>query len=1072
MRKMLQTLQKRIFLYSIVFFLIAGLLVSYAGTNPNVLNVSAATQAIYYVDPANGNDSNNGLSESTAFQTIPRARDSVRLINSNMTGDIYVYLRGGKYALSDKVTFTAADSGTNGYNVIYAAYPGETPVITGEYRVTGWTLYDSAKNIYKANVGSREFRQLYVNENRAIRARYPNLTDAVTGGPYFEILNAPFTSGGATQPIIEPYTISASQIGSWANDASVEFYWLSHWSHNMGHLAGYSINGNTATVDISEVNWGYSHHWQANPYFYWENSYSFLDAQGEWYLDKTSDSLYYIPRAGENMSTVEVIVPTLETLFEVTGSVENLALNKTVESSGYVAGGEPSNAIDGLTSTRWYSQNSGDKWLKIDLGASYTINRYLVKHASKSADNFSLDTKSYKLQTSMDGMNWTDTDIVSNATEDAVLRQAEPEVGRVGNFTARYVRLYITQATQNGAPDQYARIQEIQLLAYTFAHNIQFKGLDFRYSNWTAPDANGYSSGQAGYVVENSDVPKYYNHSEAWEAVPAMVNFMYTKNILFEGNKVKYAGGIGIKTMFESESNIIRGNLVDTCSGGGIYVGCGEHWYDGRTFASSRLDLISNNYITDIGLDYKDSVGIFSPFPQYLTVEYNELQNMPYSGISVGWAWDDKDLYGMTNLEIKYNRIHNIMRVLDDGGGIYTLGRIPNTLIHHNYIFNLPVSQYQGFAVFGSANGGLYLDNGSSYKTVQYNVVNNGGIAMYASNLPLHDNMFQYNYYNSVFVPKVQNLGTSYNYNNLEQNNVKISGQSWPQAALDIMNAANIQASYRGIIPSDNEQSIGSTFESSFLNCFDGNYLATGEYITSSSRNCWATLLANGNFVLYDGAPGSTSTKIWETATIDTNTTYSGKHFVTISNSGYLNVFRGTAPWNNQGLFRRFYVGRDISGYTQNGLFVTVTDNKNIEFYSGKTPYASKKIQCDRTWLQAEEYLREGQYISSANRNGHLVLKSNGNLCLYTGSDPEHQGSLIWQSGSSSSTGNYFLFMQSDGNLCIYRGTGPENNQGLLWQSYSNSTTGDYFLILQDDLNLCIYRGTGPGNNQGFHWMR
>ncbi len=1036
--------------------------------------VSAVTQAIYYVDSANGVDSNNGLSISSAFQTITRARDTIRLINTNMTGDIYVYLRGGKYNLSSTIDFTTSDSGTNGYSIIYKAYNSENPIITSEYKVTGWSLHDASKNIYKANVGSREFLQIYVNEIRGTRARYPNLNDAKTGGAFFNILNSPFNSSGVSQPIVPPFSINSSDIGSWAAEPSVEFNWISHWAHNKAKVYSYSINGLTATVNLMSqtMYWGYSHHWQMNTGYYWENSYSFIDTEGEWYLDKTNDTLYYKPRTGEDISTVEVIIPTLEKIINISGTATNVALNKTATASSYVSGTEPSKAIDGVTNTRWYAQNAGAKWLKVDLGASYNITRYLVKHASKNGDTSLVDTKDFKIQTSANGSTWTDVETISNATDSAKLRQTDAETGRIVNFTSRYVRLYITNATQTGAPDTYARIQDFQLFTYSYVHNIQFSGLEFKYSNWLAPGEHGYSSAQGNYVIENNDTGKFYNHSESWESVPGMITLQYSKNILFEGNKIKFAGAIGIRSSFESEGNIIRGNLVDSCAGGGIYIGAGEYWYDGRTHASSRNDTISNNYITDIGLDYRDAFGIFATFPRYLTIEYNEIQNISNGGISVGWVWDDKDVYGATNLEVRFNRIHNIMTALDDSGGVYTLGRIPNTNIHDNYIFNLPVSKYQGYADFGASNGALYLDNGSCYKTVQNNVVNNAGVALYAVNLPNHDNTFQNNYYNTNFVNKIRSSGEVYSINNVDINNTKISGQGWTTNAQNIINAANIQTAFRGIIPAKNEQSVGSAFESKFLNCFDGNYLATGEYITSPSRNCWGTLESNGNFVMYDGAPGSTSNKIWQLNSVDTNSTYNGKHFMTIGNDGYLKIYRGTSPWNNLGLFYSISVGNDISNYIQKGLFVALDDDKTISFYAGSTIDFNKTIQNNRTRIQSGGFIREGQYISSLSRSCFLQLQTNGNLCLYSGSDPDNIISLLWQSGTTGVVGNYFAYLGSDGNLAVYRGTGPSNNLGLLWQTGVTSTIDSYFLNLQDDTNLCIYRGTSPADNRGLIWMR
>src|SRR4051812_31176667 len=105
-----------------------------------------AAQATYYVAPS-GDDTNPGTITSP-FRSLQHARDVVRTVNANMTGDIDVYLRGGSYPVSGAVEFGPADSGTNGYRVRYAAYPDETPVLEAGVQVTGWTPYSG--NIWKA----------------------------------------------------------------------------------------------------------------------------------------------------------------------------------------------------------------------------------------------------------------------------------------------------------------------------------------------------------------------------------------------------------------------------------------------------------------------------------------------------------------------------------------------------------------------------------------------------------------------------------------------------------------------------------------------------------------------------------------------------------------------------------------------------------------------------------------------------------------------------------------------------------------------------------------------------------
>ena len=77
-----------------------------AGLSQISAPASAATQATYYVAP-DGNDANPGTITSP-FRTLQRARDVVRTVNANMTGDIYVYLRGGNYPVSSTIEFGPA----------------------------------------------------------------------------------------------------------------------------------------------------------------------------------------------------------------------------------------------------------------------------------------------------------------------------------------------------------------------------------------------------------------------------------------------------------------------------------------------------------------------------------------------------------------------------------------------------------------------------------------------------------------------------------------------------------------------------------------------------------------------------------------------------------------------------------------------------------------------------------------------------------------------------------------------------------------------------------------------------
>jgi hypothetical protein len=103
--------------------------------------------------------------------SLLEAQNRVRLVNENMRADVVVYLRGGSYLLSSPLRLTSEDSGSNGHNVVYRACKDEKPVMSGGTRVSGWSLHDKARNIYRTYVGkSLQTRQLYVDGDEGFAA--------------------------------------------------------------------------------------------------------------------------------------------------------------------------------------------------------------------------------------------------------------------------------------------------------------------------------------------------------------------------------------------------------------------------------------------------------------------------------------------------------------------------------------------------------------------------------------------------------------------------------------------------------------------------------------------------------------------------------------------------------------------------------------------------------------------------------------------------------------------------------------------------------------------------------------
>ncbi len=282
-----------------------------------------SAQASYYVSPS-GNDDNAGT-ESAPFQTITKARDVVRTINSNMTGDIYVYLRGGTYGLTSTIAIAPQDSATKGYRIYYQAYPGETPVINGATKVTGWTQHNGS--IYKAPLARKtKLRNLYVNDARAFMA---SKTAASKGGyGTYSVTSGQASWAWAAGSGSDGIAYAASDIPAIAsNTDDLEIVNGTTWNENIvctrdvvttsdgnrglllqqpygaiaqlpGWSAGFSVSG-THTIF---------------------NAFEFLNSPGQFFFDKTTGTLYYYPRSGEDMTQADVEAPVVEKLLDIAGT--------------------------------------------------------------------------------------------------------------------------------------------------------------------------------------------------------------------------------------------------------------------------------------------------------------------------------------------------------------------------------------------------------------------------------------------------------------------------------------------------------------------------------------------------------------------------------------------------------------------------------------------------------------------------------------------------------------------------------------------------------------------------------
>ena len=268
-----------------------------------VLGASVAAQAAtttFYVSPS-GSDRNPGT-KARPFRTLDRARDAARKVRRPLHGDVVVRLLGGTYRLTHPLTLRAADSGGNGYDIVYAAAPGSRPLISGGRRITGWTLFDRASGIYRARAPRLSTRQLYVNGRRAVRAQStinpPGFTKTATG-----------------------YTTTNAAMARWRNPTDIEV--LANWRWKSFRCPVASIVGKRITM--AQPCWH-----NANVFFgpasmglptRIENAYELLDRAHEWYLDRRAGWIYYKPARGEKLAREDVEAAATQVLVDARGTL-------------------------------------------------------------------------------------------------------------------------------------------------------------------------------------------------------------------------------------------------------------------------------------------------------------------------------------------------------------------------------------------------------------------------------------------------------------------------------------------------------------------------------------------------------------------------------------------------------------------------------------------------------------------------------------------------------------------------------------------------------------------------------
>ncbi|KIM99403.1 hypothetical protein OIDMADRAFT_127477 [Oidiodendron maius Zn] len=261
----------------------------------------------YYVSTI-GSDGNTGTA-AAPFRTLSRAQNEVRGKLPSQTSNIYVYVEDGVYELDSPLNLTARDSGQNGFKVIWQA-KGTLVNVSGGNQITNWTMYNKTAGIYQATVPKNSIsRHLYANQVHAQRAR-ATLTrswlSATTSG-YLVVNSA--ANYLLSLPGIEHGEIRG--INSFTDryipvDSVSDGVILMKQPAYQNNIIGYD----TITVPAADEG------------FYIENVLALLDEPNEFYLNSSTNTVYYIPPVGLDPNDMYIVLPKNEQVLVFSGTLD------------------------------------------------------------------------------------------------------------------------------------------------------------------------------------------------------------------------------------------------------------------------------------------------------------------------------------------------------------------------------------------------------------------------------------------------------------------------------------------------------------------------------------------------------------------------------------------------------------------------------------------------------------------------------------------------------------------------------------------------------------------------------
>lgn len=248
--------------------------------------------------------------------------------------------------------------------------------------------------------------------------------------------------------------------------------------------------------------------------------------------------------------------------------------------------------------------------------------------------------------------------------------------------------------------------------------HLHFRGLAFEHCAWLPPE-QGYAEGQATFHEPRG------SGTGMRAAVPAALQFELAEHCSFTGGRIAHMGGAGIHLGSRTRHCRLADTRISDISGNGVMLGedtsrrvNNQAWWQAAPDQAAASNEVRRCVIERCGGQFYGAVGVWAGLTRGMVIAENEIRDLPYTGVSLGWIWNPTPSPAGGNL-VESNHIHHVMQQLSDGGGIYTLGRQPGTVLRRNRIHDVPVN------IGRAESNGMFLDEGTTDIVIEENDISN-----------------------------------------------------------------------------------------------------------------------------------------------------------------------------------------------------------------------------------------------------------------------------------------------------------------------------------------------------------